>query len=68
MIVNVFGIKINQEYAKLVPPLSSSDYQRLKEGIELNGILIPIIVNEQGEILDGHHRYKIHVVDLKRPV
>jgi ParB-like chromosome segregation protein Spo0J len=50
-------ITINQEYANLVPPLSAEEYDGLKERIKQNG-LIPIIINGQGVILDGHHRFR----------
>jgi DNA modification methylase len=61
-------IKINQEYANLVPPLSISEYESLKEDIKQNGVQVPIITNRDGVILDGHHRYRAWVVDLGRPV
>jgi N6-adenosine-specific RNA methylase IME4 len=48
--------------------LSASEYQSLKEDINQNGIQIPVVTNQHGDILDGHHRYKIWVVDLGRPV
>jgi len=51
-------IKINSVYEKLVPNLSILEYQDLKNSIQQNGMYIPIIINKEGEILDGHHRYK----------
>jgi transcriptional regulator with XRE-family HTH domain len=51
-------ISINQEYADLVPPLSAEEYESLKQSIKQNGLWIPIVVNKQGFILDGHHRFK----------
>src|SRR5919198_3334246 len=65
---NAFNIKPNEEYASLVPPLSISEYELLKEDIKQNGVQLPIVTNQNGDILDGHHRYKIWVVDLGRPV
>src|SRR5919198_5331528 len=50
-------ITINQEYANLIPPLSAEEYEGLKERIKQNG-LVPIIINSQGVILDGHHRFR----------
>jgi ParB/Sulfiredoxin domain len=64
---NIFDIKINEEYANLVPPSSTSEYQSLKEDIRQNGIRLPIVTNEHSDILDGHHRYKIWS-ELGRPV
>lgn len=52
-------LTINPEYAEFVPPLSESQYQSLKESIQENGLWMPIIVNSEGVILDGHHRFKI---------
>ena len=51
-------ITINQEYSNLVPPLSAEEYESLKQSIKQNGLWVPIIVNSQGVILDGHHRFK----------
>jgi ParB-like nuclease domain len=51
-------ITVNQEYANLVPSLKPEEYESLKESIKQNGLWVPIIVNSQGVILDGHHRYK----------
>jgi ParB-like chromosome segregation protein Spo0J len=52
-------ITISWEYASLVPKLSSQEYEFLRQSIKQNGLYIPIIVNQNGVILDGHHRYKI---------
>src|ERR671910_457910 len=52
-------VKINPEYASLVSELSVEEYKSLKQSIKKeNGLYIPIIVNKNGIILDGHHRYK----------
>jgi ParB-like chromosome segregation protein Spo0J len=52
-------IEINPEYASLVPPLSEEEYNSVKKSVKENGLYIPIIVDQNGIILDGHHRYKI---------
>ena len=52
-------ITISWEYASLVPKLSSQEYEFLRQSIKQNGLCIPITVNQNGVILDGHHRYKI---------
>lgn len=49
---------VSPVYESLVPPLTESEYQSLKESIKQNGLWIPIIVNKHGVILDGHHRYR----------
>ena len=53
------SLKINLEYSKLASPLSNQEYETLKDSIKKDGLHYPIIVNSKGEILDGHHRYKI---------
>jgi ParB-like chromosome segregation protein Spo0J len=52
-------IRINQEYAKLVPKLSAEKNESLKQSIKQNGLWAPIAVNQDGVILYGRHRYKI---------
>lgn len=51
-------LQINPEYASLVSELSPEEYESLKQSIMKNGLYLPIIVNQNGIILDGHHRYK----------
>ena len=52
-------IRISPEHASLVSELSPEEFQSLKQSIkEVNGLYVPIIVNQDGIILDGHHRYK----------
>ncbi len=48
----------NAEYIHLVPELSTSEFEVLKESIFRDGQHIPIIINPKGEILDGHTRFK----------
>ena len=52
-------IKINPEYSNLVPPLSVSEYLSLKNSISKTGLRMPIIINSDHVILDGHNRDKI---------
>jgi ParB-like chromosome segregation protein Spo0J len=54
----IMMIKTSQEYAGLVPQLSTEEYESLKQSIKENGLWFPIVVNKDGVILDGHHRYK----------
>ena len=44
---------------QVMPPLSPDEYQDLYEDIKANGVLVPIIEDEDGVIIDGHHRAKI---------
>ena len=51
---------------ELLPPLTTHEFESLEADIKRNGLLHPIIVDENGDILDGHHRAKI--VDKYEPV
>ena len=50
-------ILIKEDYAALVPKLSQQDYKSLKQSIKENGLYMPLIVNQDMILLDGHHRY-----------
>jgi ParB-like chromosome segregation protein Spo0J len=52
------SIRVREEYQKLVPPLPPEDYRALRESISELGLLTPLIINEKGVLLDGHHRLK----------
>ncbi len=41
---------------ELLPPLSDEEYQALKDNIAEHGVLVPVELDEKGDILDGHHR------------
>jgi N6-adenosine-specific RNA methylase IME4 len=45
-------------YEGLLPKLSASEQEALEFSISAEGQHYPIIVNEEGVILDGHHRFK----------
>ena len=58
-----------------MPPLSPEEYEALASSIREHGIQVPILVDENDVVIDGHHRRKIadelgiacprrHVVDL----
>jgi len=44
---------------QVMPALSDADYAALKADIDERGLMVPIEVDEDGNILDGHHRQKI---------
>src|SRR5581483_5534370 len=46
-------ISTKEDYVNLVPPLSTHEYELLKESIRENGLHVAIIVNQKGIILDG---------------
>jgi DNA modification methylase len=51
-------IKTNEEYSSLVPNQTIQEYESLKQSIQEDGLYMPLIVNQGGVLLDGHHRYK----------
>lgn len=56
----MIDLKINREYQALVPPQNEQEYQNLKRSIKENGFWDshPVVINSEGIILDGHHRYR----------
>jgi ParB-like chromosome segregation protein Spo0J len=52
------SLHLNPEYDKLLPRMSEEEFEQLKESIRTEGQHYPIIVNEDLEVLDGHHRYR----------
>jgi ParB-like chromosome segregation protein Spo0J len=44
---------------QLLDPLTEQQYADLREDIAERGILSPVIVDEFGEVVDGHHRRQI---------
>jgi len=44
---------------QLLPPLTKEEYEALKADIAKRGVLVPVEYDEEGNILDGHHRVQI---------
>ncbi len=44
---------------QLLPNLAPDDLRRLTESIQDKGVEMPVVVDENGDILDGHHRQMI---------
>lgn len=44
---------------QLLPSLDPDAYLALKRDIEAHGIQVPVEVDEEGNVLDGHHRIRI---------
>lgn len=42
-----------------MPPLSPEEYQALEASIREHGVQVPILVDESGVVIDGHHRKAI---------
>jgi len=52
-------IKIDPKIEKLLPPLEGEEYEQLAEDIAQRGVQVPIVVDQDGYIIDGHTRYRI---------
>ena len=44
---------------QVMPPLSDDEYLELKTDIQNRGVMVPIEFDENGNVLDGHHRLRI---------
>lgn len=44
---------------QLMPSLDATEYEALKQNIKEFGVLVPVELDEDGNILDGHHRSAI---------
>lgn len=51
--------KLKTPYVDILPPLKTSEREALAADIKKNGVLHPIVIDEDGNILDGHNRYAI---------
>jgi ParB-like chromosome segregation protein Spo0J len=52
------SLRLNPEYEKLLPKMSEQEFFELKASIQAEGQHYAIIVNEDLEVLDGHHRLR----------
>jgi len=41
---------------QLMPELPTWEYEALKESIRQHGVIVPVVKDEHGTIIDGHHR------------
>jgi len=46
------------EHYQVLPDLADEEYQALKSDIAENGVQVDIAVDEDGKIIDGHHRVR----------
>jgi tRNA G46 methylase TrmB len=52
-------VLVSTEYSTLIPPIPPADYENLKKSIaKEGGLLMPIILNQDKVVLDGHHRMR----------
>lgn len=52
-------MRLKTPFFDLLPPLSTEERESLAASIRQHGVTHPIIIDEEGNILDGHHRYSI---------
>lgn len=50
---------LNTPYKDVLPGLSRVERSTLEADIRNNGVQVPIVIDEEGNILDGHNRYEI---------
>jgi ParB-like chromosome segregation protein Spo0J len=43
---------------QVMPPLSGEEYQALKEDIAERGVMLPVVLDGEGNVIDGHHRMR----------
>lgn len=44
---------------QVMPPLSAEEFEKLRVDIAENGVLVPVVKDQHGNLLDGHHRARI---------
>ena len=44
---------------QLLPDLTEAELRSLAESITEHGVLVPVVIDEEGAVIDGHHRQKI---------
>ncbi len=44
---------------QVMPALSDDEYAALREDVVERGIVVPVVVDQHGRLLDGHHRRRI---------
>lgn len=59
MKISVDKIKVKEEYLRIVPRPIKEDYEALRRSIEEHGIRMPLILNGDYVLLDGHTRLEI---------
>jgi disulfide oxidoreductase YuzD len=69
---NMTSVYTKEEYIRLIPPVTESEYQRLKRPIKERGLLLPVVLNQDNVVLDGHHRvrsmiFQYHIIERTSP-
>ena len=47
------------ERFQVMPPLSEEEYAALRADIAERGVIVPVVVDQDGNVIDGHHRWRI---------
>ena len=50
-------IQLTKKY-QVLPSMPPDQFDALNADIKERGVLVPIAIDEDGHILDGHHRYR----------
>lgn len=58
-------MKLKTPYANLLPPLTTTERAALAADIAAHGVRSPIVIDECGNVLDGHNR---HAIDPIAPI
>ena len=54
---NKIIVHTKEEHIHQMPPVRTSEYERLKRSIkEEGGLLVPVVFNQDNIVLEGHHR------------
>ena len=56
-------LKINEDFMALIPHLTAEEFSALELSVKNEGCRDPLVIMEDGIIIDGHHRYKICVAN-----
>jgi disulfide oxidoreductase YuzD len=59
MCMVIMKVFTKQEYVDLIPRVTIGDYERLKKSIREQGLLNPMLINQDNVVLDGHHRLRV---------
>lgn len=54
----LYELNVDEEFARLIPPLAEDERKRLEESIQKEGCTDPLMV-WNGTIIDGHNRYSV---------
>jgi DNA modification methylase len=59
--MRITDIRLNEEYRALIPRPTQEQYESAKASIAKNGIRIPVVIDQDGVLIDGYSRIQIAV-------